>query len=99
MDQIVIQDIDVVVLCGGLGERLRGVLGNYPKPMVEINGSPFLDILIHYVAGYGFTRFILCTGYRSDLIKRYYKDKRTGFTVLISNEERPLGTAGAIKNA
>lgn len=92
------RDIDVIILCGGLGTRLQSVIDDRPKPMAEINGAPFLDILIDYVASYGFTRFILCTGYGSDFIKRYYENKRTKLTVLISNEERPLGTAGAIKN-
>jgi NDP-sugar pyrophosphorylase family protein len=93
------QDIDVVILCGGLGMRLQGVIDDRPKPMAEINGRPFLDILIHYVARYGFTRFILCTGFKGDLIRRHYETKRSGLFFLISEEKMPLGTAGAIKNA
>jgi NDP-sugar pyrophosphorylase family protein len=93
------QDIDVVVLCGGLGTRLQGVIDDRPKPMVKINGRPFLDILIDYVARYGFTRFIFCTGFKGDLIRRHYETKRSGLVFLISEEKMPLGTAGAIKNA
>jgi D-glycero-alpha-D-manno-heptose 1-phosphate guanylyltransferase len=99
MRDIRAQDIDVVVLCGGLGKRLHNVLDDRPKPMVEINGKPFLDILIDYVARYGFTRFILCTGFKGDLIRRHYETKRSGLVFLISEEKIPLGTAGAIKNA
>src|SRR4030042_5536914 len=93
------QDIDVAVLCCGLGTRLQDVIDDRPKSMVEINGRPFLDILIHYVARYGFTRFILCTGFKGDLIRRHYETKRSGLVFLISEEKMPLGTAGAIKNA
>jgi NDP-sugar pyrophosphorylase family protein len=93
------QDIDVVILCGGLGTRLQGVIDDRPKPMVEINGSPFLDILIHYVARYGFTRFILCTGYKRNMIRRYYEKNRDKLLFLFSEESEPLGTAGAIKHA
>jgi NDP-sugar pyrophosphorylase family protein len=93
------QDIDVVILCGGLGMRLQGVIDDRPKPMAEINGRPFLDILIHYVARYGFTRFILCTGYKSNMIRRYYEKNRDKLLVLFSEESEPLGTAGAIKHA
>jgi len=93
------QDIDVVILCGGLGTRLQGVIDDRPKSMAEIDGRPFLDILIDYVARYGFTRFILCTGFKGDLIRRHYETKRSGLFFLISEEKMPLGTAGAIKNA
>ena len=99
MRNIRIQDIDVVVLCGGLGTRLHRVVDDRPKSMVEINGKPFLDILIEYIGHYDFIRFILCTGYKGDFIKRYYENKDEKRKFLISEEEVPLGTAGAIKNA
>ena len=93
------EDIDVIILCGGLGTRLREVVDDRPKPMVEIDGRPFLDVLVDYVARYGFTRFILCTGFKGDLIKRYYEKKRGRLIFVVSDEDQPLGTAGAIKNA
>ncbi len=91
--------MDVIILCGGLGMRLRDVVGDRPKSMAEISGRPFLDILVDYVARYGFTHFILCTGFKGDLIKRYYKNKRGRLIFVVSDEDQPLGTAGAIKNA
>lgn len=95
-----LNQIDVVILCGGKGERLQGVVKDRPKPMAEVAGRPFLDILIDYAATFGFKRFILCVGHMGDVIKEYYR-KRKGLPVrvIISQEERPLGTAGAIKNA
>ena len=99
MKDIRAKDIDVVVLCGGLGTRLNSVVDDRPKSMAEINDRPFLDILVDYVARYGFTRFILCTGFKGDLIRRHYETKRSGLVFLISEEKIPLGTAGAIKNA
>jgi NDP-sugar pyrophosphorylase family protein len=99
MRDIRAKDIDVVVLCGGLGSRLNSVVDDRPKSMAEINDRPFLDILIDYVARYGFTRFILCTGFKGDFIRRYYETKRSELVFLISEEKIPLGTAGAIKNA
>lgn len=93
------QDIDVVMLCGGRGERLRNIIKDRPKPMAEIKGKPFLDILIDYVAGFGFRRFILCIGYKGDFIKRYYQNRDVSFTILFSEEKTQLGTAGALKNA
>lgn len=94
-----IKKIDVLILCGGLGKRLKSVVSDRPKPMAEIDGHPFLDILIDYVASYGFQRFILCVGYRADIIKQYYRKKSKLVTILFSEESKPLGTAGAVKNA
>jgi len=93
------QEIDVVILCGGLGTRLRGIIDDRPKVMAEINGRPFLDILIDYIKDYKFRRFILCVGYMSDVIKEYYIKKSSDMAILFSEEREPLGTAGAIKNA
>ena len=92
------KEIDVLILCGGFGKRLRDVINNRPKPMAEINGRPFLDILIDYVASYGFRRFILCIGYMGDVIKQYYQERGSSLTILFSEEREPLGTGGAIKN-
>lgn len=93
------EDTDVVILCGGFGNRLRGIINNRPKVMAEINGRPFIDILIDYILGYKFKRFILCVGYMKEFIKEYYEKKNKSLTVLFSEEKELLGTAGAIKNA
>lgn len=92
-------DMDVLILCGGLGTRLRPVVSDRPKPMAVVGGRPFLDILIGYVSRFGFRHFILCTGHMGDFIGRYYGEKDRGLRISISREQLPLGTAGAIKNA
>ena len=92
-------DVDVVILCGGKGTRLSEVVRDRPKPMSEINGRSFLDILIGYVSGFGFKRFILSVGYKADYIKDYYKNNRFSFEILFSRENEPLGTAGGVKQA
>ena len=92
-------DIDVVILCGGLGTRLNSILKGKPKGMVEIDGCPFLDILIEFIASFGFRRFILCVGHKGGYIKSYYTDKKDSLKYVYSMEPKPLGTAGAIKNA
>lgn len=93
------ENIDVVILCGGLGTRLRGIINDRPKVMAEIKGRPFLDILIDHISNYKFRRFILCVGYMKEFVKEYYEKKNKGLTILFSEEKEPLGTAGAIKNA
>jgi len=62
----------VVLFCGGLGMRLRDYAENVPKPMVPIGYRPILWHLMKYYAHYGHKDFILCLGYRGDLIKHYF---------------------------
>lgn len=93
------KEIDVVILTGGQGTRLRQVVSDRPKTMAKINQRPFLDILIDHVSSYGFKRFILCTGYMADVIKNYYTAQNVPQEILFSNENKPLGTGGAVKNA
>src|SRR5215470_662224 len=62
----------VVVLCGGLGTRLREETEFRPKPMVEIGGRPILWHIMKIYAHYGMREFILCLGYRGNIIKDYF---------------------------
>lgn len=74
----------VVVLCGGLGTRLREETEYRPKTMVEIGGRPILLHIMKSYAHYGFMEFVLCLGYRGDQIKDYfvnYEARSNDFTV------------------
>jgi glucose-1-phosphate cytidylyltransferase len=62
----------VVLFCGGLGTRLREYSETVPKPMVTIGYRPIVWHLMKYYAHFGHTEFILCLGYRGDLIKQYF---------------------------
>ena len=94
-----LSEVDVVILCGGMGSRLREVVDDRPKPMAEINQQPFLDILIDFFHEFGFRRFVLCAGYMSQMIRDHYSHKTDSRQIIISDEHIPLGTAGTIKNA
>lgn len=92
--------IDVFILCGGFGKRLRRLNLNAPKPMVKMGDKPFLDIIIAYMANFGFRRFILGLGYKGDFIRKYYSMKPIeGLKIVFSQEKNPLGTGGAVKKA
>ena len=64
----------VVLFCGGLGMRLREYSENIPKPMVPVGYRPILWHVMRYYAHYGHKEFILCLGYKGDVIKRYFLD-------------------------
>jgi glucose-1-phosphate cytidylyltransferase len=62
----------VVLFCGGLGTRLRDYDENLPKPMATIGYRPIMWHLMKYYAHYGHKDFVLCLGYRADVIKQYF---------------------------
>ena len=64
----------VVLFCGGLGTRLREHSDTIPKPLVPIGHRPILWHLMRYYAHYGHNDFILCLGYRGDLIRQFFLD-------------------------
>ena len=65
-------NVKVVLLAGGLGTRMREETEYKPKPMVEVGGRPVLWHLMKTFAAHGQTEFVVCTGYRGDVIKDYF---------------------------
>jgi glucose-1-phosphate cytidylyltransferase len=66
------KDVPVFVLCGGLGTRLREETEFKPKPMVRIGEQPILWHILKTYSSFGFRRFILCMGYKSEIIRDYF---------------------------
>ena len=92
--------MQVVILCGGKGTRLREKTELVPKPMVRIGGKPILWHIMNIYSAYGFNEFVLCVGYLGDKIKDYFGDgSKFGVKISYSVEEEPLGTGGAVKQA
>src|SRR6266536_794570 len=81
----------VVILCGGLGTRLREETEFRPKPMVEIGGRPILWHIMKIYAHYGFREFVLCLGYRGDVIREYflnYEAMNNDFTISLGRKHQ-----------
>jgi glucose-1-phosphate cytidylyltransferase len=68
------QDLQVVILCGGMGTRIRDVTDDIPKPMIPIGGKPIVWHVMQGYARHGFRRFILCLGYKGWSIKQFFLD-------------------------
>ena len=64
--------LQAAVLCGGLGTRLRPLTDAVPKPMVDVNGVPFLEHLLRQLVSQGVGRIVLMTGYLGDQIRAHF---------------------------
>jgi D-glycero-alpha-D-manno-heptose 1-phosphate guanylyltransferase len=89
--------VDVVILCGGLGTRLRPVSKDLPKVLMPFAGRPFIDILIESLLPFGFSRFVLCVGHLKEKVQEHFQN--IDYEVIFSEETEPLGTGGALKKA
>lgn len=88
-----------IILAGGFGTRLKDVVSDLPKPMAPVNGTPFLTYLLNYLQKYGIQNVIISTGFLSEKISTYYKNKFKQLNIIYSHEEEPLGTGGGIRLA
>jgi len=95
------EKIDVIILAGGLGTRLKGIIPDLPKALSPINGRPFLDYILDFLEeSDSVSNVILAVGYMADQIIETYTDRdEYNFEILFSREETLLGTGGAIKRA
>ena len=89
-----------IILCGGLGTRLRETIGERQKTMAEVKGVPFLLYIINYLKNEGVNQIIFACGYKSEEIVHFFGNgSEFGIVVSYSAEFSPLGTGGAIRNA
>jgi mannose-1-phosphate guanylyltransferase len=90
-------DIDTFVLAGGMGTRIRPVLGDTPKLLAPIQGKTYLAYLLDWLAFFGARRVVFGLGYGSQAIRtELEREPRADLTIATVVEPEPLGTAGAI---
>ena len=88
-----------IILAGGRGKRLRPITDYVPKPLIPIKNLPIIEWQIKYLKKFGITEVIICSGYKTEMIENYLKNKKLGIKISFSIENKPLGTGGAIKKA
>jgi len=91
--------MEVIVLAGGMGTRLRELVKDVPKPMAPIKGKPFLVYLINWIILFQVKKIVFAVGYKADIIKEYFGDSFHDIPIVYVEEKQPLGTGGAITNA
>ncbi len=97
-----LDDIEILILAGGFGTRLKEVTKNIPKCLVEVSGKPFLYWLIEYFKKQGFLNITISTGYLSTQVidyihNEYNQTDNPEINITCIVEPEPLGTGGAIK--
>jgi len=92
-----------VILCGGLGSRLGELAAGTPKPLLPVDGDPFLDVLLFELARHGVTRVLLLAGFAAQRIADYSSSTplktRFGLEIEVSVEPQRAGTGGAVWHA
>jgi NDP-sugar pyrophosphorylase family protein len=92
--------MQIAILAGGLATRLGELAKSEPKSLLKIQGRPFIEYQIEQIKEQGISDVIICTGHLGEKIERYLGNgTRYGLNIRYSHEDRPLGTAGALKKA
>jgi D-glycero-alpha-D-manno-heptose 1-phosphate guanylyltransferase len=94
-----VSKVTPLILCGGYGTRLKSVLQNSPKSLALVSGRPFLSFLLDQISGAGFSKVILCTGYKTEDIEAVFGTRYNRLVLKYSRESKPLGTGGALRLA
>jgi NDP-sugar pyrophosphorylase family protein len=94
-----LSDITTVILAGGLGKRLRSVVGDKPKVLAQVRSRPFLSYLLDQIAAAGLDYVVLCIGYLGEQVQTTFGESSNGLHLVYSKELSPLGTAGALRLA
>jgi MurNAc alpha-1-phosphate uridylyltransferase len=93
--------LPIAILAGGFATRLGSLVENTPKCMLEINGKPFIDWQLDLLVKNGYSDFIFCVSYKSEIIQKYLGDgSGRGINIQYSSDgHTQLGTGGAIQKA
>ena len=95
-----IAEIDIAILAGGLGTRLRSVLPQTPKILAPVAGKPFLEYLLAWLCRQGARRVLLCLGFGADQVRSFLQERSfSPLEINIAIEPEPLGTGGALAYA
>lgn len=95
-----LSEVVAIVLAGGASRRVRHLIGDLPKPMVPVEGKPFLEWLVRYLAKQGLKRVVISTGYRAEVVAAHFDPQPVpGVETSCVAEIEPLGTAGGLLHA
>ena len=89
-----------VVMAGGEGTRLRPMTASMPKPLLPVANRPIMEHVLRLLKRHGLTETVVTVQFLASLVKNYFGDgEELGMDLTYAHEEKPLGTAGSVKNA
>jgi NDP-sugar pyrophosphorylase family protein len=94
-----VENIQVAILAGGLGSRLKSVVHDRNKVAAEVAGKPFLTFLLDSLSRAGFEEVVLCSGFMGEDLNSRLGERYKGLQLVYSHEPKQLGTAGALRYA
>ena len=86
-----------IILAAGLGQRMRPLSNDRPKPMVEVGGRPMIDYALEALAQHGITHCVVNTHYKAEVLETHLKEASWPFKITISHEPDLLDTGGGLK--
>lgn len=93
------QKLDLVILAGGKGKRIKKFLKDNPKPLASINDKTFISYLLNHFSKFNFEKIFILAGYRGNkIIKKYHKKFYNLTEIEVIKEKKPLDTGGALSN-
>ena len=93
----IMNKVDLVILAGGKGTRIKRLLADKPKPMAQFNKKFFLEYIIQNFSKYNFENIYILTGHKSKIIYKKFHNKKYNFTnITCIKEKNPMGTGGAL---
>lgn len=91
-----IRDVPVVIMAGGKGTRLYPYTKILPKPLIPVGDVPIMERIIGKFREFGTTEFYATVNYRKSMIKSYFSEVASGYSLSYIEEKEPLGTAGSL---
>ncbi|MDD6573035.1 MAG: nucleotidyltransferase family protein [Thermoflexaceae bacterium] len=92
-----LSNIPVIIMAGGKGTRLYPYTKILPKPLIPIGETPIIERIINCFTEYKIDSFYITVNYKKSMIKSYFADIETNYTIKYVEEDKPLGTCGSIK--
>jgi len=94
-----LSQVTAAILAGGLGTRIRPIIGERQKILAAVDGRPFVTFLLDQLAAVRVKRVVLCTGYLGEQVRETLGEVYSSMDLVYSQEPSPLGTGGALCQA
>ena len=93
-----LKDVDVIIMAGGKGTRLKPFTNVLPKPLIPLGNKTVIENIIEKFSDHGHRKFYVSINYKSKIIKSYFQEIKPKYKIYFIKEKKPMGTIGCLKN-